>query len=152
MPVTPHATPDAVVRGVDIIAVATNSRVPVLSFADLRPGVHVTSMGVSRELDASVFLQVDQFVTPSRSQVIAGAQPGVTGGGGPLYPLVQEGRLQPDSIVELGSIIKGEVVPRNGAGDITLFRDSQGGVGDLALANYAYEYARAHGLGAEVAL
>jgi ornithine cyclodeaminase/alanine dehydrogenase-like protein (mu-crystallin family) len=156
IPVTPHNSAAEVTQGVDIIAVATNSRVPVLSFSDLRPGVHVTAMGVTTELDASVYLEVDQFVTPSRSQEIANAEPGPPphhmGGGGPLYPLVQQGRLKREAIVELGSIIKGEVAPRNGPSDIALFRDSRGGVGDLALANYAYEYAHSHGLGIEVDL
>ena len=54
--------------------------------------------------------------------------------------------------MELGSIISGDVAPRNGPADITLFRESQGGVGDIALANYVYETARARGLGVEVDL
>lgn len=152
MPVTAHDTPGAALADADIVIVATNSRTPALSFSDLRPGVHVSSMGVSRELDESVFMRVDQFVTPSRAQEIAAAKPGVTGGDGPLYRLIEEGRLPADAIVQLGSIINGDIAPRNGPTDITLFRDSRGGVGDIALANYVYEHARERGLGVEVDL
>jgi alanine dehydrogenase len=152
IPVTPRDSAAEVIQSADIIVVGTNSRGPVLSASDLRPGVHVTSMGVSTELDASIYLHVDQFVVSSRSQEIAGAQRGNAGGQGPLAALLRDERLQRESIVELGSIVKGEVAPRNGPTDRTLFRESQGGVGDLALANYAYEYARAHGLGIEVDL
>ena len=69
-----------------------------------------------------------------------------------LAGLIEEGKMKPESIVELGSIIDGNVAPCNGPADITLFRESQGGVGDIALANYLYEYARDHGLGVEVDL
>ncbi|HEY3117955.1 MAG TPA: ornithine cyclodeaminase family protein, partial [Chloroflexota bacterium] len=68
------------------------------------------------------------------------------------WKMVREGRYDPARIVELGSIIKGEVAARNGPNDITLFRDARGGVGDIALANDVYERARAQGLGIEFEL
>jgi ornithine cyclodeaminase/alanine dehydrogenase-like protein (mu-crystallin family) len=71
---------------------------------------------------------------------------------GCLDRLVRAGRYDPSSIVELGSIIKGDVAPRNGPTDINLFRDSRGGVGDLAMANWVYERARERGIGLEVEL
>jgi ornithine cyclodeaminase len=153
IPVTAHDDPREVIADVDIIAVATNSNTPVLSYADLRPGVHVTSMGQTTELDESIFLQVDQFVAPNRAQEIDSASPNahphITG---VLHVMVQEGRFDPARIVELGSIIRGDVAPRNGPADITLFRDSRGGPGDIALATYAYERAREQGLGIDVDL
>ena len=152
IPVTAHPTADPVTDDADIIVVATNSRTPVLSAADLRPGTHVSSMGVYTELDGPVYLAVNQFVTPSRAQEIAGARRGNVGGRGTLVPLLEEGKIAPDSIVELGSIINGHVPPRNGPTDINLFRESQGGAGDIALANYIYEFARANGLGVDVEL
>jgi len=155
IPVTALDDPQEVISDVDIIAVGTNSKTPVLTYSDLKPGTHVTSMGVVTELDESVFLQVDQFVAPSRSQEVDTARPNAHPfheGGGQLYRLVQGGHYDPKSIVELGSIIRGEVAPRNGPNDINLFRDSRGGVGDIAFANYAYERARELGLGVEVDL
>lgn len=153
IPVTAHDNPRDAIADVDVIVVATNSPTPVLSYPNLRPGTHVTSMGQVTELDESIYLGVDQFVVPSREQEIDSASPNAHPHvEGHLLRLVQEGRYDPARIVELGSLIKGEVAPRNRPTDITLFRDSRGGVGDLALANYAYERARERGLGLEVDL
>jgi alanine dehydrogenase len=151
IPVVAHDDPREVIADVDIIAVATNSPTPVLFFSDLRPGVHVTSMGQTTELDESIFLGVDQFVAPSRAQEIDTASPNAHPHiEGFLHRMVQEGRYDPARIVELGAIIKGDVAPRNGPTDITLFRDSRGGPGDIALATDVYERARSQGLGIEI--
>jgi ornithine cyclodeaminase len=153
IPVVAHDTPEPVTRDVDIIAVATNSKTPVLTFDQLHPGVHVTSMGLTTELDESLYLRADQLVAASRVQEIESSAPGPNNPGnvegGQLWRLLQEGRLAPESIVELGAIISGDVTPRNGPADITVFRESRGGVGDTALANWAYEEALRRGLGTE---
>ncbi|HEY3116822.1 MAG TPA: hypothetical protein VGK54_08775 [Chloroflexota bacterium] len=148
--VTARDSVEAATAEADIVVVATSSRTPALFAAHVHPGQHVTSMGGSTELDASVYLSATQFVTTSRSQELAVARLGNRRGPAPLAGLVAEGKLKPESIVELGSILRGDVAPSNGLDQITVFRDPQGGVGDLALANYVYEYAREHGLGIEV--
>ena len=153
IPVTAHDDEHAAKSDVDILVVATDSRTPVVSYDDLRPGTHVTSMGTVTELDDSVFLGVDQFVVPSRDQELESSSPNAHPHlQGNLARMVSAKQYDPARIVELGSIIKGDVAPRNGPTDITLFRDSRGGVGDIALANYAYERAREMGRGVEVAL
>jgi ornithine cyclodeaminase/alanine dehydrogenase-like protein (mu-crystallin family) len=153
IPVAAHDQPQAAIADADILVVGTSSYTPVLSFTDLNPGMHVTSMGMSTELDESIYLRVDQFVAPNREQEVESASPvAAPHVEGILYRLVQDGRYDPRSIVELGSIIKGDVAPRNGPSDINLFRESRGGVGDVALANWVYEYARSAGLGVEVDL
>ncbi|MPZ13482.1 MAG: hypothetical protein GEU73_03505 [Chloroflexi bacterium] len=38
----------------------------------------------------------------------------------------------------LGAIVRGVLAPRNGPEDITVYRESRGGPGDIALASYAY--------------
>jgi alanine dehydrogenase len=153
IPVTATDSEQSAMADVDILAVATNSMTPVVEFSDLRPGTHVTSMGTVTELDDSVFLGVDQFVVPSSPQELESgtpnAHPHIQGN---LTRMVEEGRYDAARMVELGSIIKGDVAPRNGPTDVTLFRDSRGGPGDIALANYAYQRARELGRGVEVAL
>lgn len=151
LPVTARETPDEAIADKDIILVSTASYTPALHGSQLRPGVHVSSMGMTSELDESVYLQIDQFVVPNREQEIDSARPDVHPYvEGQLYRMVKDGRYDPSNIVELGSIIKGEVAPQNGPTDTTLFRDSRGGVGDLALANYVFERAREQGLGLEI--
>jgi len=153
IPVTSRDTPTAAISGADIIVVGTSSYTPVLSFEDVRPGTHVTSMGMSTELDEPIYLRVDQFVAPSREQEVESASPVAHPHvEGHLYRLVQDGRYDPSSIVELGSIMNGAAAARNGPTDINLFRESRGGVGDVALANWVYERAREAGLGVEVDL
>lgn len=153
IPVTAHDTPAATIAEADIIVVGTSSYTPVLSYQDVRPGTHVTSMGMSTELDESMYLGVDQFVAPNGEQEVDSASPVAHPHvEGHLHRLVEQGRYSPDSIVELGSIMSGDVAPRNGPTDINLFRESRGGVGDVALANWVYERAREAGLGVEVDL
>src|SRR4051794_3633882 len=44
IPVTAMDDPREVIADVDVIAVGTNSKTPVLTYSDLKPGTHVTSM------------------------------------------------------------------------------------------------------------
>ncbi|MPZ15254.1 MAG: hypothetical protein GEU73_12665 [Chloroflexi bacterium] len=153
VPVTAHDGPDPVIQAAEILAVATNSATPVLTADDLRAGVHVTSMGLSTELDESVYLRADQFVAGSRDQEIVDATPGHDAHqrptSAPVYRLLRDGRMQREQIIELGALVKGDVAPRNGPTDINVFRESRGGTGDVALANYVYECVREQGVGVE---
>lgn len=51
--------------------------------------------------------------------------------------------------MDLGGLVTGAVFPRNGPTAITVYRESRGGAGDIALTQYAYERAREKGLGVE---
>ncbi|HZT07282.1 MAG TPA: ornithine cyclodeaminase family protein [Chloroflexota bacterium] len=153
IPVVAMETAAEAIDGADIVAVATNSRTAVVGYDDVRPGVHVTSMGYTTELAEDLYVRADQFVVPSREQEIEAASPVAHPHiEGTLYLMVRDGRYDPRTMIELGSIIRGDVAPRNGPHDVTVFRDSRGGVGDVALANWVYERARERGLGIEVDL
>lgn len=152
VPITAHEEPEPVVEAADILALATNSEEPVVTYDQLRPGVHVTSMGLISEVDASLILGADQFVATSRHQEIEDAKFDSLRPDRPMPPLlrlIDEGKFDATSIIELGAIVSAQVSPRNGPSDITLYRDSRGGVGDIALANCAYDRARDRGLGVE---
>ena len=117
IPVAARDTVESAIQGADILAVATNARAPVVTYEQLRPGIHVTSFGLVGELDASVYLQADQLVAASREQEIENAQPTKTPGritGGVLYELLTAGSLTPESITDLGSVARGDVAARNG--------------------------------------
>ncbi|MBM2811682.1 MAG: ornithine cyclodeaminase [Chloroflexi bacterium] len=119
----------------------------------LRPGTHVSSMGVETEVDPSVYLRATQIVAGARGQELVTQQPrheprtNSFFPGGPLYFLIEEGKLTRESVIELGDLVRGAVAPINGPTDVTLFRESRGGVGDMALANWAYERAKELGIG-----
>ena len=67
----------------------------------------------------------------------------------PLIRLSNQGTLPWSSVVELGDIIAGKIAAPLATG-IIVFRDSQGGYGDLALAAWAYEEAKRRGLGQQI--
>jgi ornithine cyclodeaminase/alanine dehydrogenase-like protein (mu-crystallin family) len=152
VPVTPVERPAEMLGQADIVAVATNARVPLVWYEQLRPGTHVSSSGLIMELDESVYRHADQIVTTSRQQEIVSLKPSDTPGivpGGPLWDLLTEGALTEESIVELGDVVSGKVPPRVGPTDINVYLESRGGLGDAALASRAYDIARERGLGTE---
>jgi alanine dehydrogenase len=151
IPVTALDAPGPVLAEADIVVAATSSDEPVVKLQDVRPGVHVTSMGHQHEIDASLYVGADQFVALSRHQEIEDASPRAEYSRipSPMQALLADGSLKPESIVDLGEIVTGRVAPRNGASDITLYRESRGGVHDTALASRAYERALELGRGME---
>lgn len=151
--VRPQDNPRDAIRGADILLVGTSSFTPVLHAADLPSGVHVGSWGMTTELDESVYHAVDQFAVQNVQQEIESGRPDIHPYvEGVLWKAVQAGRYDPARITPLGALVNGEVAPRTGPAERTLFRDSRGGVGDIALASDVYDQARALGLGIEVDL
>ncbi len=68
----------------------------------------------------------------------------------PLIRLSNQGTIPWSSVVELGDIVAGKSAAPALATSIIVFRDSQGGYGDLALAAWAYEEAKRRGLGQQI--
>jgi ornithine cyclodeaminase len=65
----------------------------------------------------------------------------------PLVDLVTEGKLSWSRIPELGDVITGHAVGRAHRDEINIFRESQGGYGDMAFAAWLYDEAKRRGLG-----
>jgi ornithine cyclodeaminase len=63
--------------------------------------------------------------------------------------LAQQGRISWDGVAEFGDLLAGKVPVPDVSNNIIVFRDSQGGYGDVALAAWVYEEARSRGLGQE---
>jgi ornithine cyclodeaminase/alanine dehydrogenase-like protein (mu-crystallin family) len=68
----------------------------------------------------------------------------------PLVRLSQQGTIAWSSVVEFCEVVSRRVVVSEKSTSRIVFRDSQGGYGDLALAAWAYEQARSRGLGQEI--
>jgi len=133
------------VRAADILLVATNARAPVFDAADMPPGLHVGSMGVPFEIGGAVYRRADLVVIGDK------AQERELHAGRALHPLLAEGAAAWDAAVELGDVVCGRA-GRSAAPQITVFRESQGGWGDLALAAWVCTRARERGVGREVDL
>ena len=68
----------------------------------------------------------------------------------PLIRLSQGGAIAWDSVAELGDFMSRKVAVPDLSRSLIVFRDSQGGYGDLALAAWTYGEARRKGLGQEI--
>ncbi len=146
--VEPVEEPRNVFDGADIVLTATSSREPVFAPEWMEEGAHVSSMGPISELDQGVFLRADSVVVGSREQEqnhYYDPRPPF-----PLDDLVRAGSLTWEAMTELGDVVSGKTLGRRRPEDVTVFHESQGGFGDIALAGAAYEEALRLGLGQEI--
>ena len=67
----------------------------------------------------------------------------------PLVELVAAKKLKWDDVSELGAVIEKRSPGRQGREDVTVFHESQGGIGDMVLVAWADGEARRLGLGRE---
>jgi alanine dehydrogenase len=148
-----HEAPSAqaAVEGADIVGLATNSLQPVLSSEWLRPGVHINS--VTRfELDDGTIDRADVIIVRSRDR----DSHWVIGDELPIE--VKDDQSGDPAVLSraqvLGEIMAGRAPGRTSDEQITLFSGSGLGSAGLglqliAVANRAYEKARAAGRGRE---
>jgi ornithine cyclodeaminase/alanine dehydrogenase-like protein (mu-crystallin family) len=156
VPVTAMETREAALDGADIVALGTNSSAAVIREDDVPPGTHVASWGEPFEIDASVYAKAALVVVSSwrleyamidpKGQYLA-ERKGL--GPPPLWTLLSEGRLAREKVVELGAVAAGSSPAPTSRDAITVFRESQGGAGDIALAGLAFDRAKALGRGVE---
>lgn len=142
--VAPVDRPETAVEGADIVLVATSSEAPALRGAWLLPNAHVTAIGSRTELDDDVFLRAQLIVTTSKVQEM---NVNSMRDSWPIVRLTRDGSLDWNAVAELGDVLAGRASRPTSA--ITLFREAQGGFGDVALAALAYERAVELGLGIE---
>jgi ornithine cyclodeaminase/alanine dehydrogenase-like protein (mu-crystallin family) len=148
VPVSAEASPQRAIEQADIVLVSTNSPAAALLGEWLRPGLAVFGIGRPNEFDDQVYLRADLISVTSKAHELGYYDTKLDQ---PLIRLTQEAqRLAWDSVAEFGDIITGKVAVPDLARSLIVFRDSQGGYGDLALAAWCYEEARRRGLGQEI--
>ena len=145
--VTPVETPEAAVRGPEIVITATSAREPVCRGAWLEPGTHVNAIGANflsrRELDVETIARANIVVVDSAEQCRLEA--------GDLLPAVERGLVTWESLVELGRIADGRVPGRRTEQEITLFKSVGIALEDIAAARAVYELAKQRGVGEHIA-
>ena len=133
----------------DFVTVSTNSPVAALRGQWLRPGLAVFGIGRPNEFDDDVYLRANLVCVTSKTHELDYYDTKLDQ---PLIRLSQQRKLSWDGVVEFCDIVAKKVaapdLPRNSI----VFRDSQGGYGDLTLAAYAYEEAKRRGLGQEISI
>jgi len=131
----------------DFVMVSTNSPAAALLGQWLRPGLTVFGIGRPNEFDDEVYLKANLVCVTSKSHELNYYDTKLDQ---PLIRLSQLGKLAWDGVAEFCDVVAGKVVPPELPASLIVFRDSQGGYGDLALAAYVYEEAKRRGLGQEV--
>lgn len=139
--ITPVASPQDVVRGMDIVLAATNSSVPVFDGNWLEPGTHVTTIVGSnvglvkggfaqakrREVDDTTLARSDVLGIVSIQQAIQDEQ-------ADIYDPVQRGVIRWEELIEIGDLLAGNKEGRTNADQITFYKNNAGqGVADVAL-------------------
>ena len=131
----------------DFVTVSTNSPVAAVLGQWLRPGLAVFGIGRPNEFDDEVYLKANLVCVTSKTHELSYYDTKLDQ---PLIRLSQEGKLSWDGVAEFCDVLTGKVAVPDLPRSLIVFRDSQGGYGDLTLAAYAYEEAKRRGLGQEV--
>ena len=142
-------SPEQAVRGMDVILTATNSLTPIFPEDWVEPGTHVSSMGKPTELGRGLHLKARRIVVGSQEQE---RNYNDRSAALPLVELTAEGKLSWSRIAELGELVTGLAPGRESRDEINIFRESQGGYGDMAFAAWLYEEAVKRGLGKKMEL
>ena len=147
LPVASVANPQQAIDEAEIVLVSTNSPAAALLGQWLRPGLSVFGVGRPNEFDDDVYLRANLICVTSKTHELGYYDKKLDQ---PLIRLAQQGRVSWDGVAEFGDLLAGKVLVPDASKSIIVFRDSQGGYGDLALAAWAYEEARERGLGQEI--
>ena len=131
----------------DLVLVSTNSPSAALLGKWLRRGVAVLGAGRPNEFDDDVYLRADLIVVTSKAHEEGYYDVKLDQ---PLIRLSRHGALSWHSVVEFADIIAGKISLPEISESTIVFRDSQGGYGDVALAAWVYDEARRRGLGQEI--
>ena len=158
--ITPVASPEEAVRGVDIILTATNSSVPVFDGNWLEPGQHVTTIVgsnvglVKGGFTAANRREIDD-ATLARSQVhgIVSIQQAIQDEQADIYDPVERGVIRWEQLIEIGEILAGNKEGRTKAEQITFYKNNAGqGVADVALGAAVLEKIKAKNKGQKLEL
>jgi ornithine cyclodeaminase len=145
-PLEPVASPEAAIRGADLIVTATTSREPVVQREWVSTGAHINAVGTfsfnAREIDTATITDASLFVDRRESAL--------NEAGDYLIP-AQEGAIGPEHIrAELAEVVTGNHPGRTSPGEITIFKSLGLAMEDLAAAAYVFGKAREQHVGAVV--
>ena len=145
----PVDSAEEAIRGADLVALATNSREPVLDGSWLEPGQHVASVQ-GGELDDETLRRADLVAVRSRERATDHYAPGHA-----PHEVRDDKRLDDAKVIELGEVVAGRAGRRSPRA-ITLFAGggtgaSSGlGIQFAAVASAVYQAALERGLGREL--
>jgi len=145
--VVPVASAEQAIDQADFVLVSTNSPAAALLGKRLRPGLAVFGIGRPNECDDEAYLRANLVCVTSKAHELDYYDRKLDQ---PLIRLSRQGAIAWDTVAEFCDIVAEKIAVLDLARSLIIFRDSQGGFGDLALAAWVYEEARRRGLGQEV--
>ena len=138
-------------RGADIVCVATDALTPVLRAEWLSPGALVASMGRPGEIDGSVYLAADRVIVTHKEHEEGFGDVGQYTH--QLLELVKRGEIDwKSSVHEMCDVLFGRASGRTSPDQLIVFKESQGGFGDIAFAQRIYAEAVSRGRGQQIDL
>jgi ornithine cyclodeaminase/alanine dehydrogenase-like protein (mu-crystallin family) len=146
IPIQPCTSAVEAVHGADIVSTATTASQPVVSGADLSPGVHINAIGANhahkRELDDEAVASADVIVVDSVEQSRQEA--------GDLIIAFHGDEICWTGVKKLSEIVAGKASGRTSDTEVTLFKSNGIASWDLAVAMKVYAAAREKKLGREL--
>ena len=146
--ITVRDSAQEVVRGSDILILATTSKTPVMDGSWLDRGCHINSVGwvgpKGRELDSKT-VKTSKLFVDSRESVLKES-------GDIIIPMEEGGMDETHICAELGELIAGKGKGRTSDDDITLFKSVGLAIMDGAIATVALKRALEKKVGQEVEL
>jgi ornithine cyclodeaminase len=136
--------------GADIVCATTHSPQPIVRRELLATGAHVVSVGYNtagREVDSATVADA-LVVVESRAAVLAAPPSGCHD----LRVPIDEGRLDPAGIVELGELLAGDRPGRQAPDQLTLYKSVGVAAQDVAAATLVLAAARSAGAGQTISL
>jgi ornithine cyclodeaminase/alanine dehydrogenase-like protein (mu-crystallin family) len=144
-PVVVAASAQEAVRDADLICTVTAAAEPILENAWVADGAHVNLVGSSRDGPR----EVDDALV-ARGRVFADHREGVLRQGAEVRHAIAAGLIGEDHLLgEIGEVMSGVKVGREGPGDVTIYKSLGAIVQDLYAGWYIHGQAVAQGLGTE---
>ena len=148
--IQPVTSPEAVIKGSDIVMCATNSSQPVFDGRLLEPGQFVTTIantdGVHRrtEADEATMVRCNFIVLNNKETAINNQQR-------ELLDLIDEGKFGWEKVCELGEVLAGKHPGRTSEEQIIYYKSNTGvGIQFAAAGALIYEACKKQGLGREL--
>jgi ornithine cyclodeaminase/alanine dehydrogenase-like protein (mu-crystallin family) len=139
-------TPEAAMKGANIVTTATTSREPVFPGSSIVAGMHINAAGsnsVARsELDRTTIKRATRIFTDDLMQARAES--------GDLVMAYERNALIWEQVRPLADVIGGITVGRTSSNDVTLFESQGVALWDIALAATTYERALASNVGRNI--
>lgn len=131
---------EAAVRGADVVALCTDAHDPIIDHAWLSPGMHVSSVGIGREIDAATMQAADRVLVEWRDAANFGPPAGA-------FELQD---LDADALIEVGDVVAGRAEARTGDHELTVYKSTGHAVEDIAAARLVLDRAQAAGVGTTI--